>query len=110
MWIVWDNSQSIGENVFKSSARPFMIDLINNPQLNVGPEGTHIGILSFSMQKKTKVLLEMGEKQNPNELVDYLNSLNYEDLVEDGTRTGMALKIINEVGHHTVLLNTYVIK
>jgi hypothetical protein len=71
--------------------------LINSPKLNVGPEGTHIGILTFSTQARTRVLLELGELQSPVALNNYLDGLEYDDISGGGTRTGMALKMIDEV-------------
>ena len=65
--------------------------------MNVGPAGTHIGILTFSTQKQTKVLLELGEKQDHVDLLNYLDSVIYSDVSGDGTRMGMALKIVDEV-------------
>ena len=97
MWILWDNSWSVGRGSFQDKVRPFLKKLINSPQLNVGPEGTHIGILTFSTQAQTKVLLELGELQSPVALNNYLDSLEYDQISGDGTRTGMALKIADEV-------------
>ena len=97
MWILWDNSWSVGRASFQDKVRPFLKNLINSPQVNVGPEGTHIGILTFSTQARTRVLLELGELQSPAALNDYLDSLKYDQISGDGTRTGMALKIADEV-------------
>jgi hypothetical protein len=97
MWIVWDNSWSVGTVFFKYEVRPFLKNLISSPQLNVGPEGTHIGILTFSTQARTRVLLELGELQSPVALNSYLDSLEYNQISGDGTRTGMALKLADEV-------------
>ena len=97
LWILWDNSWSVGETTFKNKVRPFLKKLINNSRLSVGPDCTHIGIITFSTQAKTKVLLKMGEKKSRDELITYLNGLKYEDISGDGTRTGMALKIVDEV-------------
>ncbi|XP_028404374.1 uncharacterized protein LOC114527012 [Dendronephthya gigantea] len=96
MWILWDNSWSVGVATFQSKVRPFLKELIASPQLNVGPGGTHIGIITFSTQKQTKVLLEMGEKQTKEELESFLDSLQYNQISGDGTRTGMALKMADE--------------
>ena len=101
MWIVWDNSWSVGASTFNNKVRPFLKNLIKSPQLNVGPDGTHIGILTFSTQVQTRVLLEMGQKKTQDELTTFLDSLNYDNVSGDGTRTGMALKMIDEVGHNT---------
>ena len=97
MWIVWDNSYSVGRIFFEHEVRPFLKSLINSPQLNVCPDGTHIGILTFSTQARTRVLLELGELQSPVTLNDYLDSLKYDDMVGASSRSGMALKMIDEV-------------
>ncbi|CAB3990655.1 Hypothetical predicted protein [Paramuricea clavata] len=96
MWILWDNSKSVGPTTFKNQVRPFLKSLINSPQLNVGPDGTHIGILTFSTQAQTRVLLKLGEIKSPVALNNYLDSLRYIDVRGDGTRTGMALKLVDE--------------
>ena len=97
MWILWDNSWSMGRALFKNKVKPFLKSLINSPQLYVCPEGTHIGILTFSTQAQTRVLLELGEVQSPVALNNLLDSLKYHDVSGGGTRTGMALKLIDEV-------------
>jgi hypothetical protein len=43
------------------------------------------------------VLLELGELQTVDALTNYLESLNYNDISGEGTRTGMALKLADEV-------------
>ncbi|CAB4045370.1 Hypothetical predicted protein, partial [Paramuricea clavata] len=96
IWILWDNSYSLGEKAFQDEVRPFMKNLINSTNLNVGPNGTHIGILSFSTQANTRVLLELGEKKTRDELLYYLDCLKYNRISGNGTRTGMALKIADE--------------
>ena len=97
LWILWDNSWSVGETTFKNKVRPFLKKLINNSRLSVGPDCTHIGIITFSTQAKTKVLLKMGEITSLDELITYLNGLNYDDLKGDGTRTGMVLRMVDMV-------------
>ena len=75
-----------------------MEGLINNRQLNVGPEGTHISMLSFSEESKTKVRLQFGEKTTKEELIEFVNSkLDYDMLRGQTTRTGYALGLANEV-------------
>ena len=97
MLILWDNSKSVGPTTFKNKVRPFLKDLIKSSKLNVGQDGTHIGILTFSTEEETKVLLELGKLQSPVALNKFLDSLKYKDISGDGTRTGMALKIADEV-------------
>ena len=88
---------SVGPTTFKKQVRPFLKSLISSPQLNVGQDGTHIGILTFSTQVETKVLLEVGQLQSSVALNKYLDSLIYKKISGDGTRTGMAFKIADEV-------------
>ena len=95
MWILLDNSLS-GELLFQQKVK-MLQHLITNQELNVRPNGTHIGILTFSAQKQTRVLLEIGEKQTRHELIKYFGSLRYNRASGNGRRTGMALKIIDEV-------------
>ena len=97
IWILWDNSWSVGESTFKDKVKPFLKELIQNPQLNVGPDGTNLGILTFSTQVQTKVLRGMHEDQNPSALLSFLDSLKYDDVAGDGTRTGMALREASRV-------------
>ena len=70
---------------------------MNSPQLNVAPDGTHVGIITFSTEAQIKVLLEIGKKNSSEGIINYLDGLKYEDISGDGTRTGMALKIVDEV-------------
>ena len=79
--------------------KTFLEGLINNRQLNVGPEGTHISMLSFSEESKTKVQLQFGEKTTKEELIEFIKSpkLDYDMLRGQTTRTGYALGLANEV-------------
>ena len=87
----------MGPTTFKNQVRPFLKSLISSSKLNVGQKGTHIGILTFSTENATKVLLEVGQLQSPVALNNYLDSLIYKNISGDGTRTGMAFKIADEV-------------
>ena len=97
IWILWDNSRSVGKPTFDHQVRPFLKDLINSKELNVGPDCTHIGIITFSTQAQTKVLSEMGQRKSTDDIINFLDSLKYEDIEGDGTRTGMALRMVDEV-------------
>ena len=97
MWILWDNSRLMGISSSRKKVKPFFKELIASPQLNVGPNGTHIGIVTFSTQKQTRVLLNMGQLQTHEQLEDYLGRLDYHQISGDGRRSGMALKMANEV-------------
>ena len=96
MWILWDNSWSVGISSFQDKVRPFLKALISSPQLNVGQDGTHIGIITFSTQVQTKVLMDITEGTTADRINQFLDSLNYNDISGDGTRTGMALKMASE--------------
>ena len=87
----------MGFSLFQEYVRPFFKDLIAVRQLNVGPNGTHIGIITFSTQNQTRLLLDMGELQTQEQLQNYLDSLDYHQISGDGRRTGMALRMADEV-------------
>ncbi len=97
MWILWDNSWSVGKSSFNDKVKPFLKGLISSPQLNVGPDGTQIGIITFSTQVQTKVLVELGALKTAAELNDYIDTLTWDEVNGDGTRTGMAFKLAAEV-------------
>ena len=101
--VLWDNSQSVGYKYFKEYTKPFLKNLVTSGKLNVAKEGTHIGFITFATEKKTRELLKIGEITDPDDLVNWLDSLNYDkDLRGDGTRTGLAMKIANDVSHTTI--------
>ena len=61
-------------------------------------DGTQLGFITFSSAANTKKLLDVGEKTDPNELTNWLESLDYtRDLTGGFTRTGLGFKIANEV-------------
>ena len=96
--MLWDNSKSIGIGPFTTKVVPFLKKLIKSPQLNVDEDGTHLGFVTFSTQVKTRKLLDVGQIQDPDKLVNWLDGLDYmKDLFGDGTRTGIGFKITNEV-------------
>ena len=79
-----------------------MINLVESPKLNVGREGTQFGFITFSSDERTKTLLNIGNKTLPDDLVTWLKSLNYPDLMGDRTYTGKAFKLANEVSYEHV--------
>ena len=93
--IMWDNSQSIGFANFLV-VKKFLKQLI--VKLNVSPEGTHLGFLTFSDKWKTRKLLDVGQIQDPKELSKRLDKYDYDlDLMGGETRTGKAFSIANSV-------------
>ena len=97
MWILWDNSWSVGKLSFENKVKPFLNSLISSPQLNVYPDSTQIGIISFSTQVRTKVLVDLGDLKTAAELNDYIDKLEWEEVSGARTRTGMAFKMASEV-------------
>jgi hypothetical protein len=92
-----DSSISISEIYFKP-VREFLIDLIK--KLKIGPDGAHLGLITFSSKEKTRRLLDVGQIQNQSKLIEWLKERNYTtELKGDTTRTDLALKIANEVSH-----------
>ena len=83
--------------MFQEKVRPFFKGLIANQKLNVGPNGTHIGIITFSTQNQTRVLLDMGQLQTQKQLINYVGRMDYHQISGDGRRTGMALRMADEV-------------
>jgi hypothetical protein len=96
--VLWDNSQSVGYKYFVEYVRPFLKNLITSEKLNVAKGGTHIGFITFATEDKTREILKLGEITDPDDLVNWLDKLNYDkQLRGDGTRTGLAMKIANNV-------------
>ena len=92
---MWDNSQSIGFNHYRNIMK-FLKELIKT--LNVGPDGTHLGFLTFSSYSNTKKLLDVGQIQDPKQLSKKLDKYDYVwDLKGDKTHTGRAFEIANKV-------------
>jgi hypothetical protein len=95
--ILWDNSYSIGIGAFTDRIRPFIKKLIKSPRLNVGEGGTNIGVVSFSTQAQTRLLWDVSDHPNEDDLLAQVDAMNYSLLKGDGTRTGIAFKTANEV-------------
>ncbi|XP_028411904.1 uncharacterized protein LOC114534632 [Dendronephthya gigantea] len=98
--VIWDNSQSVGIGNFMDNVRPFLRDLIDDPKLNVGNEGTHIGFITFASDDKTRELLKIGSKTSKSDLKTWLNGLDYrKDLMGPFTYTGKAFKLASDEFH-----------
>lgn len=91
--IVLDVSYSIGKTAFDGEIKPFMKNLIKNKKLNVGVHGTHIAMIVFSSQPKTKVLLTFGDKTSQKELELFVDQMDWVHLSGGRTKTGLALEI-----------------
>ena len=99
--------QFIGYGNFVDRVVPFILRLVQNDKLNVGEDGTHIGIIVFSDKSKTKILLKFGEITKKIDLINFLKKYNdsykysleeYEnELMGDQTHTGDAFKMAAEV-------------
>jgi hypothetical protein len=73
----------------------------------VRKDGTQIGFITFSNSTRTKKLLDVGEKTDATELIDWLKKLSYEgELMGDYTRTGLAFQIANNVSQRFACKNT----
>ena len=94
-----DTSYSIG-NDFDANVKPFLENLIKNPQLNVGPDGTHVGLILFSSELKTRIALRFGQIKDANQLAGYMANLNYNSISGDRTRTELALNYAKSVRTH----------
>lgn len=68
----------------------FLIKLIE--QLDVGPQGTHVGLLQFSHSIKTKIEFNLGEHKTFKKIEEAVANMPYQ---EGGTDTGNALEIVN---------------
>ena len=89
--MIVDTSDSIGHD-FNNNVKPFLEKLIINPQLNVGPDGTHVGLILFSSKEQTRIDLKLGQIKDANQLAEYMGDLNYDYISGDRTRTELALQ------------------
>ena len=95
----------MGENNFRDEIKPFLEEFLQNSKLNVGPDGTNIGFLMFSGDKQTKVVRNMTDDQNVETILPWLTSLRFHDVSSDqGTRTGKALWMVNNVRTSSLLI------
>ena len=77
--------------------KPFLKELINEPRLNIGPYGTHLAIMVFSSQQKTKILVPFNTKYGANDLTREIDDLKWDILKGGHTRTDLALRLANQV-------------
>ena len=117
--ILWDCSNSIKFDALKTKIIPFLKGLVNSKKLNVNKEGTHLGFITFSTKTKTKVLKKVGEIQDPDKLINWLNQYTERDFFNSNykkeqmgaqTYTGEAFIRANEVSKpsmHIIPVKTY---
>ena len=74
--VLQDNSASIGAKYY-SDMKNFLKRLIASEEMNVGENGTHFGFITFSSVEKTKKLLDVGEKTDPEDLIKWLDHFDY---------------------------------
>ena len=92
-----DTSYSVGQGDFDRNVKPFLENLVKNPRLNVGPDGTHVGLILFSSAEKTSINLRIGEIKDAHQLGLYLDSLKYHSISGTHTRTELALGLAKSV-------------
>ncbi|CAB3991507.1 Hypothetical predicted protein [Paramuricea clavata] len=90
--LIVDTSYSVGENDFNANVKPFLKNLVTASSLNVGPDGTQIGLMLFASKDKTGVKLNIGQKKDARELGKYMTNLNWNTVKGDRTRTELALE------------------
>ena len=94
--ILLDTSISIGESNFNDKVKPFLKNLVQNPQLNVSPQGTQIAMITFSYTSKTKIRLNFGDKTSRSNVVKFIENLNWRTIFGRHTRTGLALQMAKD--------------
>ena len=92
-----DTSYSIGQRDFDANVKSFLENLVKNLRLNVGSDGTHVGLILFSSAEKTNIKLRIGEIKAARQLGEYLDSLKYPSISGDHTRTELALRLAKSV-------------
>ena len=83
--------------MFQKKIRVALNYLFKSKKLNVGPYGTHIGILTFNARRQPIVLLELGQRQTQKEIINHLDHLKYGNVSGDLSRTRSALQKIVQV-------------
>jgi hypothetical protein len=89
VFFVLDGSGSITLSYFEKM-KSFLIRLIE--QLDVGSQGTHVGLLQFSHSLKTKIEFSLGEHNTFEKIKEAISKMPYQ---EGGTDTGNALEVVN---------------
>lgn len=96
--ILLDASTSIGKGNFNNNVKPFLKKLVNNPDLNVSPEGTHVAFIVFSSKKKTRLMRDFNQGYNKSSLDSFIgDGLIYDEIKDSRTRTDVALHKASEV-------------
>ncbi|XP_046855293.1 uncharacterized protein LOC124448328 isoform X1 [Xenia sp. Carnegie-2017] len=94
--ILVDASRSIGGPTFNLKVKAFLRNLISNPQLNVGPDGTRIAFVIFRDKDYTEYLLKF-DARTQKEYKTFINKeLIYSDAFGGQTYTGKALGIVDK--------------
>ncbi len=104
--LIVDTSYSVGKNDFEK-VKKFLINLVTDSRLNVGPAGTQVGLILFSSERRTRVKLQFGDKKDAQDLRRYINGLQWEKVKGDRTRTEKALKLAKGVRIHIGLFIAY---
>ena len=94
--LVFDTSDSIGENNFEDKVQPFLMDFIRHADLNVKQNGTRIAIIRFSTRERTEIMLKFNKLYNAEEIATKIGNLKWTDVRGDETRTETALGKANE--------------
>ena len=102
--LIVDTSYSIGESDFNNNVKEFLKNLVTDSRLNVGQDGTQIGLILFSSEEKTLVKLRMGQIKDAQQLGNYMKNLQWKQVSGDRTRTELALDLAKQVSLHFRLL------
>ena len=94
-----DTSNSIGKDAF-DQVKKSLKKLVMDSRLNVGPDGTEVGLILFSSKDKTEIKLRVGQIEDAQELKKYISNLQWNDVMGRQTRTEMALNLSKEVSLH----------
>ena len=89
--MVFDTSDSIGENNFEDKVQPFLMDFIRHADLNVKQNGTRIAIIRFSTRERTDITLKFNNLYNAEEIANKIGELKWADIRGDQTRTETGL-------------------
>ena len=100
--ILLDTSYSIGQATFDTQVKPFLIDLVNSPKLNVAPDGTRLALIIFSNAKNTRKMFDFGKLNTIKDYEDFFVKLNYKKVSGDYTFTGTGLVLANKVSKQSI--------
>lgn len=97
LFLIVDTSVSITSTNFNEQIKPFINQLLNAKALNVGKEGTHIALMVFSKDFKTKMLIDFGQVYDKDALSSIIDKkLDWKTVSGGHTRTDIALQMANE--------------